>query len=954
MASLPARGACAAAAGLAFLAAAVWPIAGAAAHAVFVAASPAPGAALRMPPRAVRIDFSEPLDAALSGIALYTSADRPVRTAAARVAPRDPRSLTVPLPRLRPDRYTVVWHSVSAIDGHTRRGSYAFTVDRPDGSLPHVSLAAAGPRGPPEVPSAGQAAALWCGLAGLFALVGAVLVSLLCGGPGPTAIRGLRGQLRRQLSRLTLAGAVLVAAGAAGEVISDWAPTGWGASALASLLSSSAGRWHIVRVAAVAVVVLVRPAARRAAPRAASLAGALGAGVAAFSFAATAHGAASALPGLGLGTEFVHVLASSVWLGGAIALAVAWAVLRDADPVGYRALLRRYSIVAGVAVPLVLATGLGNALLDLGSPGDLLGSAYGVSLLVKLVAVAVLLGIAALNAVVLRPADEAGHPRGRRLRYTLALEAALGIAILVPTALLGVLAPARPMDEARAVAQQIRAEPNPAVAFAGTVRLDGRDVDVSLTPGAVGVNAVRVEVAGTYHAAELRLSLTGPGEPVGSTLARTGRDHDPGTHTVYAGALRLSRPGTWRAVLRGTGPGPGASLVVPVSPAVRGFATAGGAADVGPWIALLALAGGAGALGALARAPAPRRGKAAALVAGGVGVTVALAWAGNLTFGPGGAAAPAASWGAVRTVRPVQLPDAKLWQVPTPGAGVMTPAVAPDGSVWVAEMNAGKLARLDPHGNVIQEFRFPGRDRESMGTAVDAAGRVWIAQEHAMALAMFDPAAGRYREFAIPGSVSAPVGVATGPHGDIWFTEMSGNRIGRFDPRTLRFRTYPVPTADSAPYWLAAAPDGSVWFTEFGAGRVGVLDPRSGRIREYAVPGRHPNAAGIAVDPDGTVWFTTLQGELVGLTPTTGRLRRMPLPAPGDYGVAVAPDHTVWVGCQGGRALYAVAPSSGAVHAVRFPAGSAPWWPVVDPRGRVWVALSGTRSNGLALVHRPS
>ncbi|MEP6599648.1 MAG: hypothetical protein ABJB98_09415 [Actinomycetota bacterium] len=143
------------------------------------------------------------------------------------------------------------------------------------------------------------------------------------------------------------------------------------------------------------------------------------------------------------------------------------------------------------------------------------------------------------------------------------------------------------------------------------------------------------------------------------------------------------------------------------------------------------------------------------------------------------------------------------------------------------------------------------------------------------------------------------------------------------------------------------APDGRVWFTEFGAGKVGVLDPMTRRIREYAVPGR-PNIPAVAVAPDGTVWFTSIQGSLYGLTPSSGRLRRIVLPAAGDYGIAVSHDGRLWVGRNGGRTMYAVQAGSGRVSTRRLPAGSAPWWPVVDSRGYVWVALAGALVGGVA------
>ncbi|MGH3245821.1 MAG: copper resistance CopC family protein, partial [Trebonia sp.] len=104
------------------------------AHAVFVSASPAPGASLARPPATLRILFSESLAPKLSGVELEASPGRPVRPRSAGVDPHDSSAYELGLPPLRPDRYTVIWHTTSQIDGHFRSGSYTFTVLEPGGA----------------------------------------------------------------------------------------------------------------------------------------------------------------------------------------------------------------------------------------------------------------------------------------------------------------------------------------------------------------------------------------------------------------------------------------------------------------------------------------------------------------------------------------------------------------------------------------------------------------------------------------------------------------------------------------------------------------------------------------------------------------------------------------------------------------------------------------------------
>lgn len=110
------------------------PAAPAQAHDSLVSSSPASGATVRTPPRAVTLTFDEPvLDYADTTVLIVTGPGgerRHFETACARV---DGRSVTAPVALGGSGRYTVTWRVVSA-DGHPVADSFAFTLDRPPGT----------------------------------------------------------------------------------------------------------------------------------------------------------------------------------------------------------------------------------------------------------------------------------------------------------------------------------------------------------------------------------------------------------------------------------------------------------------------------------------------------------------------------------------------------------------------------------------------------------------------------------------------------------------------------------------------------------------------------------------------------------------------------------------------------------------------------------------------------
>lgn len=102
----------------------------ASAHPRLEASNPAPGAALKTAPKDIRLNFSEELIAAFSGLEIKTAMGKAVPTGKVMFAPGDSRKIIIPIAaRLTPGAYTVSWHAVS-VDTHRVTGSFGFKVMR--------------------------------------------------------------------------------------------------------------------------------------------------------------------------------------------------------------------------------------------------------------------------------------------------------------------------------------------------------------------------------------------------------------------------------------------------------------------------------------------------------------------------------------------------------------------------------------------------------------------------------------------------------------------------------------------------------------------------------------------------------------------------------------------------------------------------------------------------------
>ncbi|MCY3710244.1 MAG: copper resistance protein CopC, partial [Caldilineaceae bacterium] len=106
------------------------------AHALLVRADPQPNAELTQPPEAIELWFSEPLEKTFTGARILSAGGTEIPAGDPRIDPEDPTHLTLPLESIEPGVYTVVWQTLSSVDGHEWVGSFPLTILNPDGTRP--------------------------------------------------------------------------------------------------------------------------------------------------------------------------------------------------------------------------------------------------------------------------------------------------------------------------------------------------------------------------------------------------------------------------------------------------------------------------------------------------------------------------------------------------------------------------------------------------------------------------------------------------------------------------------------------------------------------------------------------------------------------------------------------------------------------------------------------------
>lgn len=340
------------------------------AHASLVGADPRPGAIVAAPPAAITLQFSQAVSAAGPGMTVLSPAGRllPARVHVSGAV------MSTPFRAAGDGTYLVTWQVISA-DTHPSRGQLTFSVGRPSpvpaGDQLGADVGAVSPAG-----LLLQALSRWLHFLGLALGFGVVAFRVLVPPAGERA-RAAEGRL----DRLTTAGIVLLLVAEPVALAAQAVSLGVVAG---DLLTSSFGRIAGLRMGGALLLWAATGAVRQAGRGRAAV---LAAGAA----LALVDGAAShRLSGLPDAAAFVltavHESAMAVWAGGLAAV------------VATRSGAARFARVALVSFAVLAVSGAALAVAHLGSPADVVSSAYGSVVAAKVVAVGAAATIAALGA----------------------------------------------------------------------------------------------------------------------------------------------------------------------------------------------------------------------------------------------------------------------------------------------------------------------------------------------------------------------------------------------------------------------------------------------------------------------------------------------------------------------------------------------------------------------------
>jgi copper transport protein len=520
------------------------------AHATLQATMPERGAKLDTPPSQVEFRFDEAVEASFGALRVFDSKGNEVQDGKAFHPDGKGAEIAVKLkPGLGDGTYTATYRVVSA-DGHPVSSGFVFTVG--EAAAPAESLdqlLAGGGTGP--ITNAALAFARGFQYAAIALGLGALIFFLVIWRRARAGSRPFVARLERIVLVAAIVGflsafAALVLQGAVGEGSTFWSAAR--PDTVKEVLGTRFGRaWGLGALAWLIVLAALALRPLRGTPPSPARLTALGVPLFALVLLPSLGGHTSVQSPVAilLPANILHVLSMSAWLGGVAVLVLALrSATAELEPDARTPLLAdivgRFSALASIALPVLLLSGVLQAVVEVRSFPALLDSAFGRSVLIK---VMVAIGIIALGYInrqeilpELRKAatdnSSPGHA-GVLLRRTLRLEFLLGLTAIAVTGALSSYAPS------------VAESSGP---YATTTTVGPARLEVTVDPAKVGPNQLHLYLfdrrtgAAFEKTKELRVTAALPSKSV-PPIALNAHVAGPG-HYVVDGAT-LSVAGKW-------------------------------------------------------------------------------------------------------------------------------------------------------------------------------------------------------------------------------------------------------------------------------------------------------------------------------------------------------------------------------------------------------------------------
>ena len=409
------------------------------AHAGLKSSEPAASSILEASPKEIVLYFAEQVEVSFGSIRLFNSESKIILLPTPKFASvdsagqvrKDAKTVRVELPELENGSYLVVWRVVSA-DSHPVQGAFAFQIGTQGTDLTEFGDEVLASSSAPIGFRVMMGFSRWLSFLGVAVLIGALLLS--------TQISGAS-RIKKILYGSWLAsciGALLMLFFQAPYALGRAMGIGQLLASLDDVLKTRLGFWLVVRGVLLLLFLILVWKNSRHQYSVYRMSAVLIVICLLATFSISGHPGMRQFSALSIGTDIVHFLSVSAWMGGLLTIVLLGRKWQSDSP----RVISWFSLSATISMPIMVATGVAQAWRMMEGLQNIFSTSYGVILSTKVLFVLVAIA-AGTRARQLFKSKQVESRDLKQVKFakTIITESAIGVVVLAVTAILVAVPP---------------------------------------------------------------------------------------------------------------------------------------------------------------------------------------------------------------------------------------------------------------------------------------------------------------------------------------------------------------------------------------------------------------------------------------------------------------------------------------------------------------------------------
>lgn len=186
-------------------------------------------------------------------------------------------------------------------------------------------------------------------------------------------------------------------------------------------------------------------------------------------------------------------------------------------------------------------------------------------------------------------------------------------------------------------------------------------------------------------------------------------------------------------------------------------------------------------------------------------------------------------------------------------------------NIWISLFDKNMLLKYNQDSGIFDEYSIPTVNGGPFALLRDSTGNIWFTESNASKIGVINTESGKIKEFTPDTPIESPEALYFDKEGTLWITAHTGPALVKFNPTLETFERINVPDPEALPFGMIEDRYGNIWFAQHAVDKIAVYDPHNDNLIEIQIPTETSFVQFITADNEENIWFAEQRGNKLGM-----------------------------------------------------------------------------------------